>query len=95
MNRPPMLMHIRIKNKDSNFGIWIPIFLLLLIALAVVIVLSPLILLALIIMLMVGWERWARLTVLSIWTAFVSVWAMRGLEVNVENAKEHVRVSVI
>ncbi|OGO01444.1 MAG: hypothetical protein A2Y90_02250 [Chloroflexi bacterium RBG_13_52_12] len=95
MNRPPMLMHVKIKNKDNDFGIWIPIILLLLIALAVVIVLSPLILLALIIMLMVGWERWARLTLLSIWAAFVSVWAMRGLEVNVQNSHDHIIVSVI
>ena len=95
MNRPPMLMHVKIKNKDTDFGIWIPIILLFLIALAVLIVLSPLILLALIIMLMVGWERWARLTVLSIWAAFVSVWAMRGLKVDVQNRNEVVYISIV
>ena len=95
MNRPPMLMHVKIRNKDTDFGIWIPIILLFLIALAVVIVLSPLILLALIIMLMVGWERWARLTVLSIWAAFASVWAMRGLKVDVQGRDGIVDISVI
>jgi len=95
MSWPPMLMHLKIKNKDTDFGIWIPIILVLLIVLAVVIVLLPLIALALIIMLMVGMERWARFTVLSIWAAFVSVWAMKGLEVDVQNYKDHVRVSVI
>jgi len=95
MNWPPMLMHVKVKNKDTDFGIWIPLILLLLIAAAVVIALSPLIILALIIMLMVGMERWARFTVLSLWTAFVSVWAMRGLEVNVQNSKDIVIVSVI
>ena len=95
MNWPPMLMHVKIRNKDCNFGIWIPIILLLLIALAVVIALSPLIILALIIMLMVGWERWARLTVLSIWAAFVSVWAMRGLKVDVQGRDGIVDISVI
>jgi len=95
MNWPPMLMHVKIKNKDNDFGIWIPIFLLFLIALLVVIALSPLIILALIIMLMVGWERWARLTVLSIWVAVVSVWAMRGLKVDVKNRDGLVDISVI
>jgi hypothetical protein len=95
MNWPPMLMHVKIKNQKTDFGIWIPLVLLFLIALAVVIVLSPLIILALIIMLMVGGERWARLTVLSIWAAFVSVWAMRGLKVDVQNRDGVVDISVM
>jgi hypothetical protein len=95
MSRPPMLMHVKIKNKDNDFGIWIPIILLLLIALVVLIALSPLIILALIIMLMVGWERWARLTLLAMWAAFVSVWAMRGLEVDVQGRNEIVHISVV
>jgi hypothetical protein len=90
-----MLMHVKIKNQKTDFGIWIPLVLLFLIALAVVIVLSPLIILALIIMLMVGGERWARLTVLSIWAAFVSVWAMRGLKVDVQNRDGVVDISVM
>ena len=95
MNWPPMLMHVKIQNKDNDFGIWIPFILLLLIALAVVIALSPLIVLALIIMLMVGWERWARLTVLSICTSFVTLWSMRGLKVDVQGRNEVVYISVI
>jgi hypothetical protein len=95
MNWPPMLMHVKIKNQKTDFGIWIPLVLLFLIALAVVIALSPLIILALIIMLMVGGERWARLTVLSIWAAFVSVWAMRGLKVDVHGRDGVVDISVM
>ena len=95
MNWPPMLMHVEVKNKDTNFNIWIPIILLLFVVLVVVIVLLPLILLALLILLMVGMGRWAEFMVLSIWTAFASLWAMRGLEVNVENSRDHVIVSVM
>ena len=95
MNWPPMLMHVKVKNKDTDFGIWIPFILLLLIALAVVIALSPFIILALIIMLMVGAERYARLTVWGIWTAFVAAWSLKGLTVDVENARETVLISVI
>ena len=95
MNWPPMLMHIKVKNKDTDFGIWIPFILLLLIALAVVIALSPLIVLALIIMLMVGLERYARLTLWGIWTAFVAAWSLKGLTVDVENTRERVLITVV
>ena len=54
MNWPPMLMHIKVKNEENDFGIWIPFILIMLVALAVIIALSPLIILAFIIMLMVG-----------------------------------------
>lgn len=95
MNWPPMLMHIKVKNHDTDFGIWIPFILVLLIAFAVVIVLLPLIVLAVIILLMVGLERYARLTVWGIITGFVAAWSLKGLEVNVQSPGEHVIVSVI
>jgi len=95
MNWPPMLMHIKVKNKDTDFGIWIPFILVLLVALAVILALSPFIILAFIIMLMVGAERYVRLTLWGFWVAIVSVWAMKGLNVEVQNFKEHVIVSVM
>jgi hypothetical protein len=95
MNWPPMLMHVKVKNSKTDFGIWVPLILVLLVALAVVIALSPFIILGYIIMLMVGAERWARLAVYGLWTMFVSVWSMKGLEVNVQNSREHFIVSVI
>lgn len=95
MSRPPMLMHLKIKNRNTDFGIWIPLFLIALIALAVVIALLPLIVLAFIIMLMAGLEKYVRLTLFGMWALIVSLWSMRGLEVNVENPREHIIVSVI
>ncbi len=95
MNWPPMLMHIKVKNDDTDFGLWIPFILVLLIAFAVVIALLPLIILAAIILLMVGLERYARLTFWGIWTMFVAAWSLKGLQVDVETARERVLVSVI
>jgi hypothetical protein len=94
MNWPPMLMHVKIRNDHTDFGIWIPLALIALIAFAVLIALSPFIILAFIIMLMTGAERWVRLTVLGLWTIIVSSWSLKGLEVYVENAKDLVIVSV-
>lgn len=95
MNWPPMLMHVKVKNHETNFGIWIPFILILLIGFAVVVALLPLILLAVIILLMVGLERYARLTLWGVITAFIAAWSLKGLEVNVQSENETVIVSVI
>ena len=94
MSRPPMMMRIQVKNKDVNFGLWLPLFLIAVLLAAIVIILSPLIILAMIIMLMTGLERWVRFILLSIWAVTVSLWAMRGLEVDVQNARGRVYISV-
>lgn len=92
MNRPPTLMHIKIKNEEHDFGLWLPLFLLVPLALVVLIILSPLILIAVIVLWPSGWGEWA-LNVL--WAAIVSFWSMRGLEVNVKNGNQYVYVSVV
>jgi hypothetical protein len=92
MNRPPMLMHVKIHGKDANFGIWLPLFLLIPLALVILIVLSPLILIALLILWPSGWGRFA-------WQSFkvacASLWAMRGLKVDVQGRDGVVDISVI
>jgi hypothetical protein len=92
MSRPPMLMHIRFQKEDRSFGLWLPLFLLLPLALVVLIILSPLILVALFLLWPSGWGLWA-LKVLK--AAFASFCAMRGLEVDVQNASQHVYISVV
>lgn len=95
MNWPPMLMHVKVKNKDVNFGIWIPLVLIFLVALAVVIALLPLILLAAIIMLIIGFGGYAMMPFLAIWGIFTTCFALKGLRVNVQGPAERVIVSVI
>ena len=95
MKRPPVMMHIKVKNKDVDFGLWLPLILIVLLAALIIIVLSPLIVLAMIIMLMVGMGNWVRFFVLAAWAALVAVWAMRGFEVDVDSAREHVSISVV
>jgi hypothetical protein len=95
MNRPPMLMHIKIQNKDRQFGFWLPLFLLFPIALVILIILSPLILIALLILWWCGWGRWVRLSLKALQVAFVSFWAIRGLKVDVQGHNEIVYISII
>ncbi len=92
MSWPPMLMHVKIKNETSDFGLWLPLFLLLPLALVVLLILSPLILVAVLALWPSGWGEWA-LRVL--WAAVVSFWAMRGLEVDIQSSSQCVYVTVV
>jgi hypothetical protein len=90
MNRPPLIMHIKIKNKDTKFGLWLPLFLIFPIIAILIIALAPLALLAALIVLPLGYAR----TVLCAPALFSVFCAMRGLEVDIVNNDEE-RVLVI
>ena len=92
MNWPPMLMHIKIKNKDTKFGLWLPLFLLFPIALVIFLILSPLILIAIVVLWHTGW---GRLALFSLKAAFVACWSLRGLKVDIQRPKEYVSISII
>jgi hypothetical protein len=87
-----MLIHIRVKSKDTNFGCWLPLFLLFPIILAVLIILSPLILIALFVIWISGRGNWGLFTLK---TAFIAFWSLRGLKVDVQGKNEIVQISVI
>jgi hypothetical protein len=92
MSWPPMLMHVRIKNKDTRFGLWLPLFLLFPIALVIFIILSPFILIGIII----TWHSgWGKLALFSLRAAFVACWSLRGLKVDVRKPGECVSISII
>ena len=92
MNWPPMLMHVKIKNQKTRFGLWLPLFLLMPLALVVLIILSPLILIGILVLWPSGWGRWA---LMSLKVAIVSFWSMKGLKVDVQGRNEVVYISVI
>jgi hypothetical protein len=95
MNRPPLLMHVRVRNEKSDFGIWLPLFLLFPLALVVLLVLSPLILVGILVLLMLGQERWVAWGFRCLWVAIASSWALRGLRVDVQGRKGTVQVTVV
>jgi hypothetical protein len=95
MNRPPMLMHLKVKNEKADFGLWLPLFLLFPLALVVLIVLSPLIIIGILVLLMLGQERWVEWGLRCFWFAIVSSWAMRGLQVDVQGRKGLVQMTIV
>jgi hypothetical protein len=93
MSRPPMLMHVKVYKKDeTDFGLWLPLFLLFPLALVILIILSPLIFVAVLILWPSGWIGWAFRVLRA---AIESFWAMRGLEVEVKDINQHVQISVV
>jgi len=91
MNRPPLIMRIRIRNRDTKFGIWLPLFLIFPIIAVLLIALAPLALLAALIVLPFGYAR----TVLCAPALFSVFCAMRGLEVDIVNGNKDESVLVM
>jgi hypothetical protein len=88
-------MHVEIKNKKADFGFWLPLFLLLPLALVVLIIFSPLIIIGILVLLMLGQERWVAWGFRCLWAAIVSSWALRGLKVDIQNGDDYVFISVV
>lgn len=94
MNRPPLLMNVRIKGENNRFGFFIPlpIFLLLPLALVVLIVLSPFVLIGSI----VFWhKRWGFIGFRALGHAIGLYCAITGLKVDIRSPQQIVKVSVI
>ncbi|OGO30357.1 MAG: hypothetical protein A2Z29_09870 [Chloroflexi bacterium RBG_16_56_11] len=91
MNRPPMLMHLHFQNDDRRFGLWLPLFLLVPLLLAFLIVLSPLIFVAALILWPTGWVGWAARATKAV---LVSLFSLRGLEVDIQNENQCFYIAV-
>lgn len=91
MNRPPLIMRIRIRNRDTKFGIWLPLFLIFPVVAILLIAFAPLALLAALIVLPFGYAR----TVLCAPALFSVFCAMRGLEVDIANGDKDESVLVM
>lgn len=92
MKRPPMLLHLKIRNKKISFGLWLPIFLLLPLALAVFIVAAPLILIAILIF----WPRGWRKRALHIFGAiFEIICSLRGIKVDMQSDRDYMYISAV
>ena len=92
MNRPPLWMRVKVKNERSDFGIWLPLFLIIPLAMILSIILSPFLLIAFLILWPFGWGKLVLLVPCGVIVTFC---AMRGLKVNVDNPRESVYVSVV
>jgi hypothetical protein len=92
MNWPPMLIQVKIENKNHWFNLWIPLFLVYPVILVIFLILSPLLLIALIVLSLIGWEA---IILLALQAPFIILWNMRGLKVDVQNRHDTVFINVV
>ena len=90
MIRPPLVMRLRVRKGASNFGLWLPVFLLLLPLLLLGLLLAPIVLLVGLLLWPTGFGR----TILLVGPVIFGILcASRGLEVDVKKGAEHVTIS--
>ena len=90
MNRPPLIMRLRILDNNRNVRLWLPIFLIYPILLVLALLLAPL---ALIAGLLLWPWGWGNALVLSIPCFFQVICALRELEVDIQKRQEMFFVS--
>ena len=89
MSLPPCLLHVRVHNKEHNFGIWLPLFLAWLILAALILAFLPLYLILLIIAFPFGWGEFMLLLVPQLYNVLC---ALKGLKVDVDKTSEKVEI---
>ena len=87
---PPSLLRIRIRNKNTRFSLWLPLFLIWPLILLAMVILSPLVLLCAALLRPMGLGKPLLLTGPLLFRMFCSI---RGLEVAVEKSSEQVLIS--
>lgn len=92
MSIPPCLLHVRVLNREHNFGIWLPLFLAWLLLAVLILALLPVFLLLLIVALPFGWGEF----VLLLGPRFYNILcALKGLKVDVDKPREKVEILFI
>jgi len=81
MNRPPLILRLKVSGQRKRCSLWLPLFLVWLVLAAIAIALLPLILIAVAILWPFGWGK----LLFFFWPPFLGVLcALRGLEVDVK-----------
>ena len=92
MNRPPLLLHLRIPSKSGFIGLWLPWFLVYPVLLLLMLVALPLILIAVLIMVPMGNARSLLLAGPYLWRV---MFAMRGFRLDIGNGQQAMLVDFV
>ena len=88
---PPSLLRIRIRNKNTRFSSWLPLFLIWPLILLAKVILSLLVLICAVLLWPVGMGKSILLTGPLLFRLFCSI---KGLEIVVEKSSEQVLISI-
>ena len=98
---PPMVLRVRIENRQRRFGLWLPLFLIgplaMVLLLLLAVLLLPFIPIAAVVLWRRGFGKWLALgSLLLLWVGpllFMLVCSLRGLTVDVGGGTEQVYVA--
>ena len=88
---PPFLLRIRIRNENTRFSLWLPLFLIWPLILLATVILSPLVLICAVLLWPVGMGKSILSTGPLLFRLFCSI---KGLEIVVEKSSEQVLISI-
>ena len=88
---PPPLLRIRMRNKNTRFSLWLPLFLIWPLILLAMVILTPLVLICAALLWPVGMGKSILLTGFFLFRLFCSI---KGLEIVVEKSSEQVLISI-
>ena len=88
---PPSILRLRIHNKQHNFSLWLPLFLLWPLLLVLGLLLLPLLLIAAVIL---SYRGWGIPLLLAGPAIFGLLCALRGLKVEIGQNSEQVFISL-
>ena len=91
MMRPPMIVRVRIRNKDTHFNLWLPLFLILPILFILLLPFLPFVLLGGLLFLPTRWGRTALYALPLISLIFLK---LRGLKVDIKQPDNEFYISV-
>ena len=91
MNRPPMLMKLGFGKRDGKFKLWFPLFVLFPFLVVILLLMAPFLLLAVLVLWSFGW---GKPFLLFIPVLLGLLWALRGLEIDINDKERKVFISI-
>ncbi|MFC1983584.1 hypothetical protein ACFLVO_01005 [Chloroflexota bacterium] len=91
MNRPPMFLRMAFGRRDSKFRLLFPLFILFPCLVVILLLMAPFLLLATVVFWSFGW---GKLFLLFIPVLLGLLWALRGLEIDINDKRQKVFISI-
>jgi len=91
MNRPPMFIKVGFGKRDGKFKIWLPLFILFPFLAVILLLIAPFLLLGALVLWSFGW---GKPFLLFIPVLLGLLWALRGLEIGINDKGQKVFISI-
>jgi len=91
MNRPPMFMKLGFGKRHGKFKVWLPLFVIFPFLVVILLLMAPFLLLAALVLWSFGWGKPFLFIIPML---FGLLWALRGLEIDINDKWQNVSISI-